>query len=297
MYKILSILILLSLGLSKTDWYQDSDEDGYTDRQEKHFGSDPLDDMSVIYKGNWPYNMFKSKIIDRDGFKGCGSLPLGNGCECTDDSQCMRGSKCGILFTSQNCIPKKGAQVPRLIAVDQYGDYFDLYDLSKQNCDKNGENCTPILIEISTMWNNPSNLLAAWLSNGNQKIYDMPWWQDNFENMKAVIDAGEVFYVRILHQAGIKGEVVMPEDAAIWHQAYPHLNIITLADPDAYMKTWIRPTGMPCVTMVNGEDMTIRMAAEGTHGEPQLRRGLKHAFEAAMFDNYMKTMHHQKEEE
>ena len=75
-----------------------------------------------------------------------------------------------------------------------------------------------------------------------------------------------------------------------WHDAYPHMNIITVEDPEARMKTWFRPTGLPAVFMLN-EDMTIRMPAEGTAGDTQMRRGIKHAFEAVMFDNYMKTMH------
>ena len=181
-YKILSILLFLSFALSGTDWYKDTDEDGYTDRQEKHFGSDPDDYSSTIYQGGWPYNMYKDKIID-PGWGSCSTIPYGNGCECTEDSQCMEDSKCAILFTSQNCVPLKGAQVPRFIGVDQYGDYFDLYDLSKQNCDQNGENCTPILIEVSTMWTNPAHLLSAWLSTGDEEIYNMPWWKDDFGNM------------------------------------------------------------------------------------------------------------------
>ena len=288
-YKILSILLLLSFGLSETDWYKDTDEDGYTDRQEKHFGSDPDDYSSTIYQGGWPYNMYKDKMID-PGWGSCSTLPYGNGCECTEDSQCMRGSKCAILFTSQNCVPLKGAKVPRFIGVDQFGDYFDLYDLSKQNCDKNGENCTPILIEVSTMWTSPAHLLSAWLSTGDEEVYNMPWWKEDFGNMKAIIDAGEVFYVRFLHQGSVKGDIIEPEDAAIWNEAYPHLNVITVADPNAYMKTWIRPTGMPCVTMINGSDMTIRVTAEGPSGDPSYRRGVEQAFRAAMFDNYMKVM-------
>ena len=115
--------------------------------------------------------------------------------------------------------------------------------------------------------------------------------------MKAIIDAGDIFYVRVLHQGSVKGDIIEPDEAATWHNAYPHLNVITVADPDAYLKTWIRPTGMPCLTLINGEDMTIRTTAEGTHGDAQYRRGVKQAFEAAMFDNYMKTMHQHKDEE
>ena len=69
-YKILTLLFLSSFLLSMNDYYKDSDEDGYTDRQEIKFGSDPNDDSSVIYKGGWPYNMYKDNQYD-PGFKGC----------------------------------------------------------------------------------------------------------------------------------------------------------------------------------------------------------------------------------
>ena len=72
--------------------------------------------------------MYKDKIGE-PGWGSCAGLPKGNGCECTSDNQCMKGSTCEILFTTQNCVPKKGAKIPRFIGVDQFGDYFDLYDL------------------------------------------------------------------------------------------------------------------------------------------------------------------------
>ena len=278
---------MFSLSMSATDYYKDTDEDGYTDRQEKKFGSDPNDDSSVIYKGGWPYNMYKDNIAD-PGFGNCLNAPYGNGCECTSDDECMQGSSCEVLFTSQNCMPMAGSKVPRFIGVDQFGDYVDLYDLAKQGY--------PIVIELSAMYMKPCNLLSAWFAYGAEDIYEMPWWQENFEHMKSIVDAGEVYYVRILHKGGQKGEPITLEDPAIWHDAYPHLNIITLADPEERMKTWFRPTGLPCLFMLN-EDMTIRIPAEGLHGDAQMRRGIKSPFEGVMFDNYMKTMHQEEKNE
>lgn len=264
-----------------SDYYKDTDEDGYTDRQEIKFGSDPNDDTSVIYKGGWPYNMYKDNQYD-PGFKGCTNAPYGNGCDCQNDNECMQGSICGYQFNTRQCVPMAGTKVPRFIGVDQFGDYFDLYDLANQGF--------PIVIEISAMYMMQANLLSSWLSSGDESIHEMKWWQDNFEHVKGIVDAGEVYYVRILHKGSTKGDPVMPGDAAIWHDAYPHVNVITVEDPEARMKTWFRPTGLPAVFMLN-EDMTIRMPAEGTAGDTQMRRGLKHAYEAVMFDNYMKTMH------
>ena len=109
----------------------DTDGDGYTDLQEEHFGSNPNDVSSLIYKGGWPYNVDKD-YMPYINFKDCSSIPYGNGCQCTEDSQCMEGSKCEILFTSQNCVPKQGAQLPRFIGIDQFGDNVDLYDFANQ---------------------------------------------------------------------------------------------------------------------------------------------------------------------
>jgi len=48
LYKILTLLIICTFSISATDYYKDTDEDGYTDKEELHFGSDPNDDSSVI---------------------------------------------------------------------------------------------------------------------------------------------------------------------------------------------------------------------------------------------------------
>ena len=250
----------------------DTDNDGYTDLQEQHFGSDPKDNLSVIYKGGWPYNVDKEHMIDI-GFRGCGSIPYGNGCECTEDSQCMENSKCEILFTSQNCVPKQGAQLPQFIGVDQFGDYVDLYDFANQD--------KLILIEVSTIWAKPSSVMAEWLAGNSDSIKEMRWWQDNFNLVKDLIDDGEIYYVRVLHQGAVKGDIITPDEVAYLHNAYPHKNIINIADPQAHLKTWVRPTGYPSLMLFN-PDMTLHTPSEGNNGDAQRRRGLKAPFEAAI---------------
>ena len=42
----------------------DSDDDGYSDSDELHFGSDPYSGDSVIYDGGWPYNADKDDAYD-----------------------------------------------------------------------------------------------------------------------------------------------------------------------------------------------------------------------------------------
>ena len=276
-YNIILYLLFITFQFSqesKLDYTildnNDTDKDGYTDLEEQNFGSNFRDSLSVIYKGGWPYNVDKMHMTDLT-FRDCDSLPLGNGCECTEDAQCMEGSDCEILFTSQNCVPKEGAKLPRFIGTDQFGDSVDLYDLINQG--------HPIIIEISAMWSNPSSLLAGWLAGNPTNIKKMKWWQDNFEEVKTIVNSKEVYYVRVLHQGPVKGEPITDDEVAYWHKEFPNINIITIADPDAKIKTWVRPTGLPCIILFN-EDLTISTPAEGNNADAQRRRGLKAPFEA-----------------
>ena len=248
----------------------DTDNDGYSDLEEQNFGSDFRDNLSVIYKGGWPYNIDKIHMTDI-AFRGCSSIPYGNGCECSNNNECMEGSDCEILFTSQNCVPKKGAKLPQFIGVDQFGDNVNLYDLINQG--------HPIIIEVSAMWSKPSNLLAGWLAGNPTNIKKMKWWQDNFEEVKKIVNNKQVYYIRVLHQGSIKGEAITSDEVAFWHKEFPNTNIITIADPEAKIKTWIRPTGLPCIMLFN-DDLTIKTPAEGESGNAQRRRGLKIPFEA-----------------
>ena len=49
-----------------------------------------------------------------------------------------------------------------------------------------------------------------------------------------------------------------PETVSSWHKSYPHDNIIVLADPEAKMKTWVRPTGYPCLILID-ENMNLQI--------------------------------------
>ncbi len=72
----------------------DTDADSYLDGDEVLAGTNPTDAKSRIYQGGWPFQRFKSKVVD-PGFKGTA---------------------------------KAGAVVPHFVAVDQFGQKVDLYD-------------------------------------------------------------------------------------------------------------------------------------------------------------------------
>ena len=74
--------------------------------------------------------------------------------------------------------------------------------------------------------------------------------------IRDLIDNGEVYWVHIIHLDEDKNPATS-ETIDSWYWNYPHDNIILLADPEAKMKKWIRPSGMPCMILAD-EKMILK---------------------------------------
>ena len=201
----------------------------------------------IIYEGGWPFNPNKDSI-NNPGF---GECPKANGCECETDSSCPENSVCAQLYRGKYCVPNEGSQVPRFKGVDQFGEEFDLYDLAMKG--------KPILLELGATTAQACQDLSAWRSHKSDKALERKWWKNRFSRLRDLIDKEEIFWVHIIHLDENK-DPAGPKTVNFWHQNYPHDNIIILADPDAKMKKWIRPTGLPCMVVVD-EDMILKQHA------------------------------------
>ena len=240
------LILFFTIGLIHgVDNNIDSDGDGYLDTDELKVGTDPNDSFSVIYQGFWPFNSNKDQIDD----PGFGTCPKANGCECETLATCPDNSTCTQLNMGKYCVPLKGSKVPRLKAIDQFGDDFDLYDLANGN--------KPILIEIGTTWPQACKDFSAWRSYTNDDAITKKWWKNKFKGIRDLIDNGEVYWVHIIHLDENKNPAT-DETIDSWYWNYPHDNVILLADPEAKMKKWIRPTGYPCVILVD-EKMDLQV--------------------------------------
>ena len=51
-------------------------------------------------------------------------------------------------------------------------------------------------------------------------------------------------------------EIIAQETVSDWYNTYPNERIIILSDPEAMMKTWVRPTGYPSIILVD-ENMNL----------------------------------------
>ena len=210
------------------------------------------------YIGNWPYNAYKDTIAN----PGFGECPKAMGCECNQDNDCPDNASCKELMRGDYCVPNIGAKIPRFQAIDQFGEVFDLYDLAYQD--------KPILIEISVPKPRSCNVLSAWRSYVHEDIKKEKWWRDKFNIARDILDNDGVFWVQIMHLDEKKNPIT-PNTISQWVDKYPHDNIITLADPDAKMKNWVRPTGYPCVILL---DQNMKVIVHSFRGMEEAFDGL-----------------------
>ena len=199
------------------------------------------------YIGGWPFNNNKDQI-NNPGF---GSCPEANGCECDSNDSCPKNSTCTQLFRGKYCVPLEGSSVPRFKGIDQFGQEVDLYDLAMQG--------KPILLEICSSTAQACQDFSAWKSHKNNTVTTQKWWRNKFSRIRDLIDNQEILWVNIIHLDENKNPA-SAKTANLWHKNYQNDNIIILSDPEAKMKKWVRPTGLPCMVLID-ENMVLRAHA------------------------------------
>jgi len=199
---------------------------------------------AYTYTGGWPVNP-KSNEIEDVGF----DLPCPGpiGCECKTNADCDN-QNCSAHPKGNYCVPKKGDLIPRFEALDQFGESVDLYDFANQG--------KVTLIELSAAWCSPCKDFASWLTTNDQKIRENPWWKDRYLPIRDMIKKGEIQLVNIMYEGSVKKTTVTQEDVMKWYEKYPDSHVPVLADEYRFMHSWVKPTGLPCIFLVD-ENMRL----------------------------------------
>ena len=201
---------------------------------------------SYSYKGGWPVNLNSDKIDDPGFDLPC---PGATGCECKTNSDCDNNN-CQSHPKGNYCVPKKGDIMPRFEAIDQFGESVDLYDFANQG--------KMILIELSAAWCSPCNDFSSWLANNDKKIIENRWWKDRYLPIRDMIENKEIFLINFMYEGTDKTNktTATPEDVKTWYEKYPDPNVPVLADEYRFIHSWVRPTGLPCIFLVD-ENMRL----------------------------------------
>ena len=230
----------------------DSDGDGYSDELELELETNPNSKEDRYYYGSWPYNPMKDKIL---GINIPIQCPGNISCECQTNEDCVNNNCKPTVHGEYFCYPKIGDIFPHFIAVDQHGESVDIYDFAMQG--------KIIAIEFGTAWCAPCQHLSNWLSSGNEKIKSLRMWKKEYDIIREKVDKGEVVFITILYQGKLKSEAASYETVSDWHNQFPHDKMPNLADEYADIHRWIKPTGFPCVNLL---DENMRLLTTSTRG-------------------------------
>ena len=248
--KIKQIYILLVIcGLiSSCNKSNDKESINTVDKQNNTQNEAP---PSSKYAGGWPVNSQSNNIKDPGYNLPC---PGGTGCECSTNADCDN-QNCNAHPKGNYCVPKKGDLMPRFNAVDQFGENVDLYDFANQG--------KMILIELSATWCSPCNDLASWLATNDQKIRGNRWWDDRYLSIRDMIENNEIFLVNFLFEGTERKTTATHDDVVAWYNNYPDPNVPVLTDDNRYLHSWVKPTGLPCIFLVDENMRLINYANRG----------------------------------
>ena len=252
MNRILFYFIIMSTSSILASQVIDSDEDGYSDQDELHAGTNPKDASSLIYEGGWPYNSEKDSL----SIVGFGANCPGDiTCECNQDSDCVN-QNCHRYPRGAYCSPKEGTQLPRFEMMDQFGEMVDVYDFSEQG--------KYILLEISAAWCTPCNQLSAWMTYDDPEVTYQSWWKSAYLQIKPWVEKGEIILINVQYSDEYKdnSSLASIED---WYRQYPHDGTPVFADSEKLLHTWIKPTGIPTVILLNDKMRIVQSSSRGVN--------------------------------
>ena len=202
------------------------------------------------YFGGWPINTTKSNIYGPKLEYDC---PNSIGCECTNNNDCIN-KNCKRSPRGSFCYPKEGDIFPEFISLDQYEEYVNIYDFAHQG--------KYILIELGTVWCSPCNLLASWLSYNDPEITSKTFWKAEYDKIYDMIKNNEIYFITILYEDENRDNVTY-NTSYEWFDNYPDENIPILIDSDKLLHKWVKPTGIPAITLVDENMEVVSFSSRG----------------------------------
>ena len=143
---------------------------------------------------------------------------------------------------------------------------------------------------MGATWCSPCHLLANWLTYNDQEISNKRFWKDEYQLIYDLVHNDEIYFITILYEDDDKNNATY-ETLYDWFSIYPDEKIPILADSEKlfndfemladsekFLHTWIKPTGLPAILLLD-EDLKIKTFSS---------RGMNKAFDEVI-NIYTKT--------
>ena len=217
------------------------------------------------YIGGWPKNKLQN-------FENASNLnpdcPGDIGCVCEIDNDCSNDN-CYKIPRGSYCFPASGDYFPDFKGFDQFNDMVSIYDFSMQN--------KYILVEMAADWCSPCHMLSNWITYNDDEITMQSWWKQEYEIIPDLINNNDIYFITVLYENEFKDNATW-ETTHEWYSNYPNDNIPIIADENKDLHTWLKPAGIPAITLL---DQNMKILA-------YTNRGLNAAFDK-LIETYKKS--------
>jgi len=174
------------------------------------------------------------------------ACPYDISCECFEDNDC-HNQNCKKTPKGSYCFPRTGDAFPNFTSFNQFNEIFSLHDLSNKG--------KFVLIEMAADWCSPCHMLSNWLTFANNEIKEQVWWKDEYNIIYDLVHNNDVYFITVLYEDEFRNNATY-DTVVEWYSNYPEDKIQILADADKKLHTWLKPSGIPAITLVD-ENMNI----------------------------------------
>ena len=78
-----------------------------------------------------------------------------------------------------------------------------------------------------------------------------------------MVQTGEIFMINILFEGNERKVTVTQDDVVSWYNQYPNPNITILTDKNRDLHSWVKPTGLPCIFLIDENMRLINYTSRG----------------------------------
>jgi thiol-disulfide isomerase/thioredoxin len=163
------------------------------------------------------------------------------GCDCETANDCINNN-CIRIPKGGFCMPALGDEFPDFYSLNQFEELISLRDIETKG--------KYVMIEMGTTWCAPCNVLASWLTWDDNEIENRRWWKPEYTKIKTLINENKVILITVLYEDEHRDNANY-KTVFEWYDNFPDKHTIILSDNNKELHKWLKPTGIPAITLLD----------------------------------------------